>query len=95
MPEDDGGPDVAEEMATIHSNIRRAKEDQRSAAHCCRDALVPRLLKPLALTCGLTFFHRFSGVAAFNFYAVTIFQEASSSFNPHLAAVTVGAVQVQ
>ncbi len=88
-------PDVSEEMATIHSNIRRAKEEQRGAARCCRDTLVPRLLKPLALTCGLTFFHRFSGVAAFNFYAVTIFQEASASFNPHLAAVTVGAVQVR
>ncbi len=88
--------DVSAEMATIHSNIRRAKEDQRrrSGADCCRATMAPKLLRPLALTCGLAVFHRFSGVAAFNFYAVTIFREASSSFDPHLAAVTVGAVQL-
>lgn len=37
---------------------------------------------------------RFSGVAAFNFYAVTIFRDSFGSFNPHLAAVVTGTVQL-
>ena len=42
------------------------------------------------------FFHRFSGVAAFNFYAVTIFKEAfaGGSYSPHWAAVGTGFVQL-
>ena len=38
---------------------------------------------------------RFSGVAAFNFYAVPIFQESFGGWlNPHLAAVITGTVQL-
>ena len=37
---------------------------------------------------------RFSGVSAFNFYAVPIFQVSFGSFNPHLAAVATGSVQL-
>ena len=37
---------------------------------------------------------RFSGVAAFNFYAVAIFRDSFGSFNPHLAAVVTGSVQL-
>ena len=68
--DDDCEESVAAEMATIHANIRRMREQGTS----CKDVLVPQLVRPLLVTCGLMFFHRFSGVAAFNFYAVTIFQ---------------------
>ena len=38
---------------------------------------------------------RFSGASAFSFYAVTIFQDTfGGSFNPHLAAVVTGGVQL-
>ena len=41
------------------------------------------------------FIYRFSGVAAFNFYAVPIFQESFGGWlNPHLAAVITGTVQL-
>lgn len=42
------------EMATIHSNIRRMKEQGTG----CRNVIVPQLVKPLAITCGLMFFLR-------------------------------------
>jgi len=87
------GPDadISGEMATIHSNIRRMKEQGTG----CRNVIVPQLVKPLAITCGLMFFLRFSGVAAFNFYAVPIFQESFGGWlNPHLAAVITGTVQL-
>lgn len=43
-----------------------------------------------------TYACRFSGVAAFNFYAVTIFQASFGGglLNPHLAAVITGTVQL-
>jgi len=88
------GPDadISGEMATIHSNIRRMK-DQGTG---CKNVIVPQLVKPLLITCGLMFFLRFSGVAAFNFYAVTIFQASFGGglLNPHLAAVITGTVQL-
>ena len=42
------------EMATIHSNIRRMKEQGSG----CKNVLVPQLIKPLLITCGLMFFLR-------------------------------------
>jgi len=68
-------------------------------SRCCYLPRSPssRLLRPLAITCGLTLFHRFSGAAAFNFYAVSIFMDATvpdSFVDPHLAAVVVGAIQL-
>ena len=47
--------DVSAEMATIHGNIRRMREQGAD----CRRVLVPQLVRPLLLTCGLMFFHRF------------------------------------
>lgn len=82
--------DVSAELATIHCNIKRMKEQGSS----CKTVLVPQLVRPLLITCGLMFFHRFSGVAAFNFYAVTIFRDSFGSFNPHLAAVVTGSIQL-
>jgi len=88
------GPDadISGEMATIHSNIRRMK-DQGTG---CKNVIVPQLVKPLLITCGLMFFLRFSGVSAFNFYAVSIFQASFGGglLNPHLAAVITGTVQL-
>jgi hypothetical protein len=46
--------DVSEEMAIIHSNIKRMKEQGTN----CQSILVPQLVRPLFLTCGLMFFHR-------------------------------------
>ena len=45
------------------------------------------------------YFNRFTGVSGFNFYAVTIFRDSFGSggpggFNPHLAAVVTGSVQL-
>ena len=50
------GPDtdISAEMATIHSNIRRMREQGTN----CKNVLVPQLLKPLMITCGLMFFQR-------------------------------------
>ena len=47
--------DVAGEMETIHANIRRMREQGTD----CQKVLVPQLVRPLLLTCGLMFFHRF------------------------------------
>ena len=45
--------------------------------------------------CDVSTLCRFSGAAAFNFYAVTIFSEAfGGSLNPHLAAVVTGSLQL-
>ena len=51
------GPDadISSELATIHSNIRRMKELGTN----CKNILVPQLLKPLLITCGLMFFQRY------------------------------------
>ncbi len=60
---------------------------------CFQAVLVPQLVRPLLLTSGLMFFHRFSGAAAFNFYAVDLFRAVSVT-HPHAAAVTAGALQL-
>lgn len=80
------------EMATIHSNIRRMKDQGPGR----KSVIIPKLVKPLLITCGLMFFLRFSGVSAFNFYAVPIFQQSfgGTLLNPHLAAVITGTVQL-
>ena len=47
--------DVTSELGTIYSNIRRMKDQGTD----CQDVLVPQLVRPLLVTCGLMFFHRF------------------------------------
>ena len=60
--------DVSAEMATIHSNIRRMKEQGTD----CQRVLVPQLVRPLLVTCGLMFFHRFVGLElAFDYFHIT------------------------
>ncbi|CAB4058587.1 TRET1 [Lepeophtheirus salmonis] len=88
---DDDNMGVSEELATLHANIRM-KREQRSC--CSKKVVMSQLFRPLSITCGVMFFTRFSGVTAFNFYAVPIFRESFESFNPHLAAVLTGSVQL-
>lgn len=54
----------------------------------------PRLYKPIAITCGLMFFQRFSGANAFNYYAVIIFRQTLGGINPHAATIAIGFVQL-
>lgn len=54
----------------------------------------PRLYKPIAITCGLMFFQRFSGANAFNYYAVIIFRQTLGGMNPHGATIAIGFVQL-
>nr|CAH7730484.1 unnamed protein product [Callosobruchus chinensis] len=51
--------------------------------------LIQSLKTPVMIACGLMFFQRFSGVNAFNFYVVSVFQETFGGTNPHSAAVAV------
>ncbi len=50
--------DVSAEMATIHSNVRRMREQGTD----CKGVLVPQLVRPLLITCGIMFFHRYGKV---------------------------------
>lgn len=56
--------------------------------------LTPRLYKPIAITCGLMFFQRFSGANAFNYYAVLVFRQTLGGMNPHGATIAIGFVQL-
>jgi len=83
--------DISRELSTIHSNVRRMKEQGSE----CKKILVPQLIKPLLITSGLMLFLRFSGAFAFNYYAISIFQDIfGGSFSPHLAAVVTGGVRL-
>ena len=65
---------------------------QTSRPKC--STLSSRLIKPVLLCCAVMFFTRFSGVIAFNFYAVTIFSAVFTSLSPHLGAVISAVVQL-
>jgi sugar porter (SP) family MFS transporter len=82
--------DVTAELATIQVNIAASREEPLD----CKFVLVPKLIKPMLITCSLMFFNRFSGVVAFNFYAVTIFSQVFSDINPHLGAVVTAITQL-
>lgn len=56
--------------------------------------LIPRLYKPIGITCGLMFFQRFSGANSFNYYAVIIFRQILGGMNPHGATIAIGFVQL-
>ena len=75
--------DASSELATIQVNIQNSRLEHVD----CNSVLLPKLIKPIFLTCTLMFSNRFSGVVAFNFYAVTIFSQVFSDINPHLGAV--------
>ena len=82
--------DVSSELATMQLNIQNinAKHDNY------KSAVLPKLIKPVLLTCTLMFFNRFSGVIAFNFYAVPILTQVFNDINPHLGAVVSAVVQL-
>jgi MFS family permease len=85
-----GAVDVSGELATIQVNIQASREEVND----CKFVLLPKLIKPILLTSTLMFFNRFSGVVAFNFYAVTIFSQVFSDINPHLGAVVTAVTQL-
>ena len=82
--------DVSSQIATMQVNIKTSRVEEVE----CKSVLLPKLVKPILLTCTLMFFNRFSGVVAFNFYAVTIFSQVFSDINPHLGAVVSAVVQL-
>ena len=84
--------DVSEELAVIQINIDKTRAEAAYRPLC--SVILPRLVKPLLLTCSVMFFTRFSGVIAFNFYAVTIFSQVLTDLNPHLGAVVSALVQL-
>ena len=84
--------DVSDELATIQINVDRSRQEKLSTPKC--STLSSRLLKPVLLTCAVMFFTRFSGVIAFNFYAVTIFSQVFTKLSPHLGAVISAIVQL-
>ena len=85
-----GSVDVSTELATIQVNIQASREETID----CKAVLLPKLIKPILLTSALMFFNRFSGVVAFNFYAVTIFSQVFSDINPHIGAVVTAITQL-
>ena len=84
--------DVTEELVTIKMNIERSREEKLTRPPC--STISSRLIKPVLLTCAVMFFTRFSGVIAFNFYAVTIFSQVFTQLSPHLGAVISAVVQL-
>ena len=84
--------DVTEELAVIQINIDKTRAEAAYRPLC--SVILPRLVRPLLLTCSVMFFTRFSGVIAFNFYAVTIFSQVLTDLNPHLGAVVSALVQL-
>ena len=46
--------DIRAELFTIAANVRRMREESTN----CKKVVVPQLLRPLALMCGLMFFSR-------------------------------------
>ena len=82
--------DVSSELSTIQVNIHSARAEHVD----CSSVILPKLVKPVIITCTLMFFNRFSGVVAFNFYAVTIFSQVFSSINPHIGAIISAIVQL-
>ncbi|XP_036149220.1 facilitated trehalose transporter Tret1 isoform X1 [Monomorium pharaonis] len=85
--------DIRHELQVIKTNIlaSRAKQYELSFKN---SMFTPRLYKPIAITCGLMFFLRFSGANAFNYYAVLIFRQTLGGMNPHGATIAIGFVQL-
>lgn len=80
--------DIRPELQVIKTNVlaSRAKQYELTFRH---SVFTPRLYKPIAITCGLMFFQRFSGANAFMYYSVTIFKETLGGMSPHNAAIAI------
>ncbi|XP_035724804.1 facilitated trehalose transporter Tret1-2 homolog isoform X1 [Vespa mandarinia] len=83
--------DIRHELQVIKTNILASRAKQYGLKS---SMLTPRLYKPIAITCGLMFFQRFSGANAFNYYAVIIFRQTLGGMNPHGATIAIGFVQL-
>ncbi|KAI4481288.1 hypothetical protein M0804_009408 [Polistes exclamans] len=85
--------DIRHELQVIKTNILASRAKQYGLT-LRSSILTPRLYKPIAITCGLMFFQRFSGANAFNYYAVIIFRQTLGGMNPHGATIAIGFVQL-
>ncbi|XP_008546660.1 facilitated trehalose transporter Tret1-2 homolog isoform X1 [Microplitis demolitor] len=85
--------DVRQELQVIKTNVlaSRAKQYELTFRN---SVLTPRLYKPIAITCGLMFFQRFSGANAFTYYAVIVFRQTLGGMSPHGATIAIGFVQL-
>ncbi|XP_011305949.1 facilitated trehalose transporter Tret1-2 homolog isoform X1 [Fopius arisanus] len=85
--------DIKQELQVIKTNVlaSRAKQYELTFRN---SVLTPRLYKPIAITCGLMFFQRFSGANAFIYYAVIVFRQTLGDMSPHGAMIAVGFVQL-
>ncbi|RZF35045.1 hypothetical protein LSTR_LSTR009637 [Laodelphax striatellus] len=87
------GPDadVTRELATLRDNVRAGRTLRPAGGHGHGLALI---MQPVFITCGLMLFQRFSGVTAFNSYAVSIFRETLGGMDPHGGALAMAFVQL-
>ncbi|XP_012285386.1 facilitated trehalose transporter Tret1-2 homolog isoform X2 [Orussus abietinus] len=85
--------DVRHELQVIKTNVLASRAKQYGLTFR-NSVFTPRLYKPIAITCGLMFFQRFSGANAFNYYAVIIFRQTLGGMNPHGATIAIGFVQL-
>ncbi|KAK2582894.1 hypothetical protein KPH14_008968 [Odynerus spinipes] len=85
--------DIRHELQVIKTNILASRAKQYGLTFR-NSMMTPRLYKPIAITCGLMFFQRFSGANAFNYYAVIIFRQTLGGMNPHGATIAIGFVQL-
>ena len=80
-------------LQVIKTNIlaSRAKQYELTFKN---SMFMPRLYKPIGITCGLMFFQRFSGATPFQYYAVNIFRQTLGGMDPHSATIAIGFVQL-
>ncbi|KAK0161360.1 hypothetical protein PV327_009838 [Microctonus hyperodae] len=85
--------DITQELQVIKTNVLASRAKQYELSF--RSSLfTPRLYKPIAITCGLMFFQRFSGANAFIYYAVMVFRQTLGGVSPHGATIAIGFVQL-
>lgn len=88
--------EVQKELATMKNNVikNRLSNCRRRGQYGSLGDIAEKLWHPIAITCGLMFFQRFSGANAFSFYAVSIFRQTFGGMNPHGGAIAVSFVQL-
>ncbi|XKL64296.1 hypothetical protein PGB90_004382 [Kerria lacca] len=84
--------EIHKELVTIKNNVIRMR--RRNSQYGNFSDIVNKLWHPILITCCLMFFQRFSGVNAFNFYAVSIFRQILDGINPHGGAIAMSFVQL-
>lgn len=89
--------EIQKELATIKNNVMKSRLStcrRRPSQYGNLGDIVEKLWHPIAITCGLMFFQRFSGANSFSFYAVSIFRQTFGGMNPHGGAIAVSFVQL-